>query len=285
MNEQALKDRLQAIAKEKGLLFNKCWKQLLLERFLCRLARSECTQQLIFKGGFLLSYMLKIGRETTALDFLLTKMSTSQAEIRDAIEKVIFAEVEDGFSFACEKIEQLQQPHMDYPGYRINLKAAFGRMQDRVWVDVGVGDIVIPTMRKIRLYQYRGKPLFENEISLLVYPPETIFAEKLETILSKGAANSRMKDYHDLLLLAREPYIIDRHMLLESINNTCAHRGTLLGFIDFSEDDLRSMNKLWQAHLSNLGNAVNELELPKNVQEAISEINIFLNGLLDIATI
>jgi hypothetical protein len=41
--------------------------------------------------------------------------------------------------------------------------------------------------------------MFEGEISLVVYPPETIFAEKLETVLSKGAANSRMKDYHDLL--------------------------------------------------------------------------------------
>lgn len=40
INEQALKDRLQTIAKEKGIPFNACWKQLLLERFLARLARS-----------------------------------------------------------------------------------------------------------------------------------------------------------------------------------------------------------------------------------------------------
>ncbi len=41
MNEQALKDRLQTIAKEKGIQFNHCWKQLQLERFLVRLARSS----------------------------------------------------------------------------------------------------------------------------------------------------------------------------------------------------------------------------------------------------
>jgi hypothetical protein len=29
------------------------------------------------------------------------------------------------------------------------------------------------------------------------------FAEKLETVISKGASRSRMKDYHDLLLLTR----------------------------------------------------------------------------------
>lgn len=32
MNEQALKDRLQIISKEKQIHFNECWKQLLLEQ-------------------------------------------------------------------------------------------------------------------------------------------------------------------------------------------------------------------------------------------------------------
>ena len=71
MNEQGLKDRLQAISKERGINFNECWKKLLLERFLSRLSRSTYTQQFIFKGGFLLAYILEIGRETTDLIFYL----------------------------------------------------------------------------------------------------------------------------------------------------------------------------------------------------------------------
>ena len=74
MNEQALKDRLQTISKEKNIQFNECWKKLLLERFLFRLSRSTHTKKFIFKGGFLLAYMMEIGRETTDLDFLLTKL-------------------------------------------------------------------------------------------------------------------------------------------------------------------------------------------------------------------
>jgi predicted nucleotidyltransferase component of viral defense system len=73
ISEQALKDRLQTIAKEKGILFNGCWKQLLLERFLVRLGQSNYVNKLIFKGGFLLAYMMEIGRETVDLDFLLTR--------------------------------------------------------------------------------------------------------------------------------------------------------------------------------------------------------------------
>lgn len=74
ISEQALKDRLQTIAKEKEIHFNACWKQLLLERFLARLSRSSHVDKFIFKGGFLLSFLMKIGRETVDLDFLLTRM-------------------------------------------------------------------------------------------------------------------------------------------------------------------------------------------------------------------
>ena len=115
MNEQGLKDRLQAISKERGIHFNECWKKLLLERFLSRLSRSTYTQQFIFKGGFLLAYIMEIGRETTDLDFLLTSINASKDEIKEAIEEIIAVESEDGFSFSYEGIELLEQPHMDYP--------------------------------------------------------------------------------------------------------------------------------------------------------------------------
>ena len=66
MNEQALKIRLKTIAKEKRSFFNKVWKQLILERFLVRLSFSEHTKNFIFKGGYLLAYLINIGRETVS---------------------------------------------------------------------------------------------------------------------------------------------------------------------------------------------------------------------------
>lgn len=71
ISEQSLKARLQALAREKNIPFNACWKQLLLERFLARLGRSVSSNKFIFKGGFLLAYLMEIGRETTDLDFFL----------------------------------------------------------------------------------------------------------------------------------------------------------------------------------------------------------------------
>lgn len=129
MNEQALKDRVHTIAKERGIPFNECWKHLLLARFLARLSHSKYSDNLIFKGGFLLAYMLNIGRETTDLDFLLTKMTASEQEIIDAAKEIASISLKDGFSFLYEHIKPLEQPHMDYPGYRVTIKAEFNRIK------------------------------------------------------------------------------------------------------------------------------------------------------------
>lgn len=112
-----------------------------------------------------------------------------------------------------------------------------------------------------------------------MYPPETIFAEKLETVISKGAINSRMKDYHDLLLLTRELGLMNFNKLHEVIKQTFYHRGTTFELIDFNEEDFKLLNKLWVSHLKNLGNMAKVLNLPGNIQVAVNEINGVLTKL------
>lgn len=273
INEQALKDRLQTIAKEKEIPFNACWKQLLLERFLVRLARSSHVDKFIFKGGFLLSYMMKIGRETVDLDFLLTRMSAEVKALQEVFEEIVSISSDDGFTFSFEGIELLSQPHMEYPGYRTTFKASFSKMKDKIHVDVGIGDIVEPQNREIKLFEYRGKPFFEESISLLVYPIETIFAEKLETVLSKGSRNSRMKDFHDLLLLLRNKGLNNSKTLHKNVKKTFDNRGAVLKAIQFDETGLKTLQQLWTAHLHGLGDVSKELDLPENMITIIETIN------------
>jgi hypothetical protein len=254
INEQALKDRLQTIAKEKKIPFNACWKQLLLERFLARLARSSHVDKFIFKGGFLLSYMMKI------------------KALQEVFEEIVSTSSDDGFTFSFEGIELLSQPHMEYPGYRTTFKASFSKMKDKIHVDVGIGDIVEPQNREIKLFEYRGKPFFEESISLLVYPIETIFAEKLETVLSKGSRNSRMKDFHDLLLLLRNG-LNNSKTLHKNVKKTFDNRGTVLKAIQFDETGLKALQQLWTAHLHGLGDMAKELDLPENIVTVIEKIN------------
>ena len=112
-----------------------------------------------------------------------------------------------------------------------------------------------------------------------MYPVETIFAEKLETIISRGAANSRMKDYHDLLLLCRENNLIDKVLLKDNIDQTFQNRGVVFSIpIHFNSNELLRMQALWIGHLRVLGvSRIQSLGLPENLEALIDELNQWLS--------
>jgi predicted nucleotidyltransferase component of viral defense system len=274
MNETALKERLKTIATEKDTTLNKVWRQLLLERFLARLSSSSYQNKFIFKGGLLLAQYIAINRETVDVDFLMTKIKSEMQRIEEVIKEIIAIDSGDGFLFTWFSIEELNQPHMEYTGFRVTLDAQFGKMRDKIQVDIGIGDAVEPVEATFTPFEYKGKPIFTGEISLYVYPPETIFSEKLETIISKGAINSRMKDYHDLLVMIREPNFLDARKVASAIQATFKRRGTPMTLsIKFDQSGLQSLQALWSNHLRGLGVFRESLNFPDQISGAINEIN------------
>jgi hypothetical protein len=193
MNEAALKARLKIIAQEKSVTFNDAWKQLLLERFLARLSNSSLREWFIFKDGLLLAQYISIGRETVNVDFLMTKIQSEFTPVKAALSDIIATPVDDAFRFEWDSMEILSQPHRDYTGFRATLQVFFGGMKDKIHIDIGVGDQVISNEKDFRPFEYKGKPLFVGEITMMVYPVESIFSEKLETIIAKGSNNSRIE--------------------------------------------------------------------------------------------
>ena len=279
MNETALKERIKVVAKEKGIKFNEAWKQLLLERFLARLSKSDYQDKFIFKGGLLLTQYLSIGRETMDADFLVTKIKSEAPVIEDAMKEIAVVDIQDGFLFTWSSIQVLDQPHMDYPGFRLRFEVNFGNMRDKIQIDLGVGDLVNPLKNNFEPFQYKGKPIFEGEISLYVYPVETIFAEKLETIILKNTFNSRMKDYHDVILMTREPDLIKVEKLKSSIKSTFEHRGTTLKFpIEFEAAKMGALQKLWTNHLNGLGEFRSKLNLQEQMVDVLKELNGWLSA-------
>jgi len=284
ISENALKDRIKNLANEKGTTVTDLLKKLYLERFLARLARSPYSDKLIFKGGNLLGYYLEIGRQTIDLDFLMTKIKAEEPSVKKAFEDIAQTKSDDGFAMTFVRIENLAQAHMNYPGYRVilNIKLIDGKLNDNLQIDVGVGDKVEPEKQKIELLSYKNAPLFEESVSLLVYPAESIYAEKLETVASKGSINSRMKDFHDLILMGREPGLLDKEQLGESIADTFQHRGTPLDLpIKFDDAQFTTMNTYWSAHGSTMGAWWVEHKMPEHFKQAVLEINHFL-GTVDV---
>lgn len=275
MNEEALKARLKLVAHDKKMTFNQIWKQLLLERFLARLSSSNHQEKFIFKGGLLLATYINIGRETSDIDFLLRNLHAEEENIKIVMSEIIDGLVDEDVNFQWYKIEKLTQPHMPYNGFRISLHANFGKMKDIVQIDIGIGDVVIPEEKQFFPFMYKGTPIFVGEITLLVYPIESIFSEKLESVISRGALNSRMKDYHDLLLMARESTaILNEEKLISSIKNTFTQRLTNVDLpISFDASGLETLQKLWTNHLRGLGPFKERLQLPDTISEVIEEIN------------
>ncbi|MFO3471960.1 nucleotidyl transferase AbiEii/AbiGii toxin family protein [Legionella pneumophila serogroup 1] len=278
MNEQALKARLKHIGKEKGKSFNEVWKLLILERFLARLSRSEYSDKFIFKGGLLLSYYLTIGRETTDIDLLAKRLNAEKSNVELIMQDICLLNLDDGFQMQFLHIEDLDHQHMNYPGFQVGIAVQFGVMSDKFFVDVGVGDVVDPVLLDWPSFNYKERPLFEDPISLEVYPVETIFAEKLETLISRGAANSRMKDYHDLILLCRDDQLLDKARLKDNIDQTFQNRGTVFSIpVQFQFDELERMQRLWAAHLRVLGaDKILLLGLPDNIKTVIDQLNQWL---------
>lgn len=85
------------------------------------------------------------------------------------------------------------------------------------------------------------------------YPIETVVAEKLKTIVSKGVLNSRMKDFYDLRILSQE-FEFDGGNLSNAIKATFERRGTTIPIerpIAFTEEFYAGPDKQqqWQAFL------------------------------------
>jgi len=103
-----------------------------------------------------LSWYLDIGRETKDIDFLASKMSADAAAIEYDMKNICSVNIDDGFVFTFSGITPLEQPHMNYPGFRVNLDLTIGEnMRDRIQIDIGVGDAVSPETESFPLTRYK----------------------------------------------------------------------------------------------------------------------------------
>ena len=108
-------------------------------------------------------------------------------------------------------------------GVRIRTSATIGDARISVQVDIGCGDAVTPVPVQL---EYPTLLDFPGPI-LQAYPVETVVAEKLEALVVLGMANSRLKDYYDLLLIYRT-FRFDLPTLRTAVNRTFERCGTAL---------------------------------------------------------
>ena len=110
--EQAIKEKIKVLAKEREATFADLWRNLILERFLTRLARSPFREKFILKGGALLAKYLPIGRETQDLDFFIQQLSKTEQSLKRVLQAICDIDADDSFVFEMTKIKILDHVHL-----------------------------------------------------------------------------------------------------------------------------------------------------------------------------
>lgn len=199
-------DAIKRLAADSsaGLSINQLRVVVALERVVARLENEQrLREHLVFKGGFVLLKTIDSSRFTRDLDALA--LDIDQETVSKIALKALQYDLKDGVWFVDPHVEAIPDQG-EYGGLRLNCAFQIGdtppdpekfRKLSRIHIDIGFGDVVPKETRRRPLDMPTA--LGSGAVSWHVYPLEFIFAEKLQTLLARGSANSRAKDVYDLV--------------------------------------------------------------------------------------
>ena len=216
-----LKDLVKNMAKGNSTRSLIIMRNYIMERFLERLSLSEYRDKLILKGGTLVSAIVGLDTRTTMdIDTTLKGFQLTEESAREAALDITSIPLDDSMSFQINSVSPIMDVS-DYPGIRVLMTATLERMRTPLKIDFSSGDVITPSE-----IEYSFKLLFEERtISILAYNIETILAEKLETLFTRGTANSRMRDFYDLFVLG-DMQTYEHTVLKDAFTNTVNNRGS-----------------------------------------------------------
>lgn len=251
----SVRERLLNTAKKLGVDYQVILTRFFHERFLYRLSQSSYKKNFCLKGGTLLfAYEKFLARPTLDMDFSANRISNDLQGIRDAVIEICRIRcTEDGVIFdeasvTADSITEFKEYH----GVRVHFKAYLDSIRQQISIDFGFGDTIIPAPQVLP---------FPNILTdtptapILMYPLETVIAEKFQSMVELAGQNSRMKDFFDVYNILRN-YTFDQGYLTQAIQKTFQNRNTIMNSdsILFDEDfgNSERMNRLWKAFLKKI---------------------------------
>lgn len=220
----SIRARLLNYARRQRDDFQRVLTRYAAERLLYRLSRTNAVEDFVLKGAMLLcTWPGQVFRSTGDLD-LLGRGDPDPSAVAGPFTRFCRLRIaEDGIVFdpSTLMVEPLLGAH-HRGALRLHLKGELARAIIAVQVDIGFGDIVCPRP------SLRPFPNLLPDLPaaiILMYPPETVVAEKFEAIVRLGAANSRMKDFYDIWVATRT-FSFELETLTKAIGGTLRCRAT-----------------------------------------------------------
>lgn len=219
-NANSFKAKIKNISKDKGIPAQQVQQHYLIEQVLKLISTSSYRDSFIVKGGYLIGQMIGLDKRTTMdLDVTLKGTEMSRENLIHIFEEILCSKT-DEFSFSVDKLEPIRQDD-EYGGFSLKLNATFDTLKEVVFIDITTGDKITP-----REITYSMTSIFTNEsIQIWTYNLETVLAEKLETIISRGLASTRPRDRYDLFTLYKlRKEEINLEVLKNALENTAKKR-------------------------------------------------------------
>jgi predicted nucleotidyltransferase component of viral defense system len=220
----SIRQRLFNLARARGENFDYVLKTYLIQRLLYRLGLSPHRNRFLLKGAMLFwVWGGDAHRPTRDIDLLGYgdgDIETLVADFRDICSVV----AEDGLEFDLASIRGIEiKEDALYQGVRITGQASLDSARITFQVDIGFGDAVSPGAKVATVPSFLDLP----EPELNVYPVYTVIAEKFQAMVMLGIANSRIKDFYDLWVIASRMEV-EGDLLVEAIKATFERRETAL---------------------------------------------------------
>jgi hypothetical protein len=221
----SVRQRLLSRAREQREDFGLLLTRFGTERLLYRLGESEYGASFVLKGAMLFPlWGMDKHRPTRDAD-LLGFGENTEAHLMEVFQDVCRLAVEDdGLRFDPQSVQAgAIREEMEYGGIRVRLTATLDGARISLQIDVGFGDAVTPAPGEVDYPTLLDLPAPR----LRVYPRETVVAEKFQAMVHLGMANSRMKDFYDIWMLARF-FEFDGTILARAIERTFERRQTAI---------------------------------------------------------
>lgn len=232
MNSDKLNSIIRRKSKGNNNLAHHLHQMFFFEHVLMRIEKSKYRNNIILKGGVLLSSIIGEDLRTTKdIDATLKSLPLSIDNIKSIFEEILSIDINDNVGFEIIDIKDIRLED-EYGGFRINVKGTFDKIKTNFFIEITTGDIITP-----RAINYKYNSIFEQKkINVMAYTNETIIAEKFESIISKNVITTRAKDFYDIyMLVSREKNNINNRELTKAIKNTFNKRNTEFDVDSFKE--------------------------------------------------
>ncbi|MGI8482703.1 MAG: nucleotidyl transferase AbiEii/AbiGii toxin family protein [Thermomicrobiales bacterium] len=196
---------LQAKARQSDRMTGELFTLYALEGFLRRLAISDFSEDFVLKGGVLLA-AYSARRPTRDIDFQARNLSHDVEVVGDRIRLIASHSQDDGLVFDASTVHGVEiRDTAEYPGVRVSINVRLSRATADFHLDNNFGDPIWPGSTIVSLPLVLG-----GTLPLRGYPLPMVLAEKTVTAVQRGPANTRWRDFADLVLLGSQNEISGR---------------------------------------------------------------------------